>query len=114
MRGFQNPPFHSFRLYLQAPDTGTHRAKRWIIGGAVVAVVAYFVWGILPEPAFNQAALKGMTPKQIKAYFGRPDFKFSQLGEPVFVYYKPYSWCGLSYSLYFRHGHVVKVASGSH
>lgn len=104
----------SFRFYRRDPNREYRLVKWWVSGIFILTLAMFFIWGILPEPAFNLAKLKGMTPKQIVSRFGPPDVKYTQRRQPVYVYYKALSWCDLSYAVLFKHGRVCNVAEGSH
>ena len=104
----------SFRFYWHDPNGEQRMLKWWVSGLFILALAAFLVWGVLPEPAFSLARIKGLTTGQIVSRFGPPDIKYKQLGQPVYVYYKPLSWCDLSYAVLFRRGRVYKVAHGSH
>ncbi len=104
----------SFRFYWHDPNGELRRLKWWVSGIFILTLAAYFIWGLLPEPAFDLARLKGLTPAQIVSRFGPPDYKYKRLGRPVYVYHKAFSWCDLSYAVMFRRGRVYEVAHGSH
>ena len=104
----------SFRFYWHDPNRELRALKWWVSGIFILASAMFFIWGVLPEPAFDLTRLKGLTPAQVVARFGPPDMKYTQLGQPVYIYYKPLSWCALSYAVLFKRGRVYDVASGSH
>ncbi|HTV49298.1 MAG TPA: hypothetical protein VMG59_12740, partial [Phycisphaerae bacterium] len=65
----------SFQFYLFAPKTRGWRRRRLMFLAAFVFLAVYIVAGIFPDRSFELSKLRGLTPAQIVAKFGKPEFK---------------------------------------
>jgi len=100
----------SFQFYLFAPKTRGWRRRRLMFLAAFVFLAVYIVAGIFPDRSFELSKLRGLTPAQIVAKFGKPEFKTTDGEGRLWLSYRDsWRWMGFRYSVIFSNNHVIDV-----
>ena len=80
--------------------------KRLFWCALVVMTIGYFIYGLNPDPRITLANLNGLTPTQVVARLGTPEY--SALPTEM-IYTTPLRWRQFAYTVWFESGKVVRV-----